>query len=391
MNSELARPARLLVVDDQEANLKIVGDILGRLGFDIILASDGEQALRRLEHRPVDLILLDVLMPGRDGFEICQLIRANPLWTDIPIIFLSAADDKSLIVRALEVGGVDYVTKPFNQAELKSRVRTHLALKTARDRLKQLAEDKDELLGILAHDLKNHLGGMKMSVQLLHDRAQKQSDPRLARMAANIHTSTDQMLAFVVEFLANSAADRGLPLNIEPIWLHEVTLAATQHYAETARRKGIALEHAGTLNEPIAADRKALDQILDNLISNALKFSDSGTTVRVSVEPDPAIGGGAICRVQDEGPGFTAEDRTELFHRYRRLSARPTAGEPSTGLGLSIVRKLVHDLGGQIDCESEPGAGTTFVLRLPIFKAAAIAAPTAGAPVPAPTSAPVTA
>lgn len=370
MNPAHARPARLLVVDDQEANLRIVGDILGRLGFDIILATDGNQALRHLEDRVVDLILLDVLMPDRDGFEICQLIRANPLWADIPIIFLSAADDKSLIVRALEVGGVDYVTKPFNQAELKSRVRTHLALKTARDRLKQLAEDKDELLGILAHDLKNHLGGMKMSVQLLHDRALKQSDPRLERMAANIHTSTNQMLAFVIEFLANSAADRGLSINIEPLWLHQVTTAAVQHYAETARRKGITLEHVGNTTELVAADRKALDQILDNLISNALKFSPPDTTVRVIIEDDPAAGGGGICRIEDHGPGFSDEDKAQMFHRYRRLSARPTAGEPSTGLGLSIVKKLVQDIGGQLDCESREGEGTTFVLKLPAFKAA---------------------
>ncbi len=146
-------------------------------------------------------------MPGRDGFEVCRLIRAQPRWVDIPVIFLSAADDKDLIVRALEAGGVDYVTKPFNRAELMSRVRTHLALKAARDHLRQLAEDKDELLGILAHDLKNHLGGMQMSVQLLHDRAKTHADDRLDRMAANVLASTDQMFSFVREFLANSAAD----------------------------------------------------------------------------------------------------------------------------------------------------------------------------------------
>jgi two-component system sensor histidine kinase/response regulator len=96
-------------------------------------------------------------MPGMDGLEVCRRIRENPDWKDIPIIFLSAADDKELIVRALEAGGVDYVTKPFNHKEMLSRVRTHLALKAAHDRLKQLAEDKDELLGILAHDLKTTL------------------------------------------------------------------------------------------------------------------------------------------------------------------------------------------------------------------------------------------
>src|ERR1022692_4655300 len=118
MISKFSRTPRLLIVDDQKTNLKIIGDILEKFGFDIIAASDGDEALVRLEHSSVDLILLDVLMPGRDGFEICQTIRTHPQWSDIPVIFLSAADDKGLIVRALEVGGVDYVTKPFNKAEL---------------------------------------------------------------------------------------------------------------------------------------------------------------------------------------------------------------------------------------------------------------------------------
>src|SRR6185312_12058901 len=157
MSDEVIPHARLLVVDDQETNLQLLGGMLGQMGFDIVLASDGEQALQRLERNAVDLILLDVLLPGIDGFEVCRRIRARPEWVDIPVIFLSAADEKNLIVRALEVGGVDYVTKPFNQAELMSRVRTQLALKTARDHLRWLAEDKDELLGVLAHDLKNHL------------------------------------------------------------------------------------------------------------------------------------------------------------------------------------------------------------------------------------------
>ena len=118
-------------------------------------------------------------MPGMDGCEVCRQLKENPDWKDIPVIFLSAADDKDLIVRALDSGGVDYITKPFNQAELISRVRTQLALKTARDRLKQLAEDKDELLGILAHDLKNYLGGINMSAELLQraDRALQRRTP----------------------------------------------------------------------------------------------------------------------------------------------------------------------------------------------------------------------
>ena len=369
MNRDPARPLRLLVIDDQRTNLKIVGDILGRLGFDILLADDGDQALLHLGTSPVDLILLDVLMPGCDGIEVCRRIRANPEWAEIPIIFLSAAADKPLIVRALEAGGVDYVTKPFNPAELTSRVRTHLALKTTRDRLRQLVEDKEELLGILAHDLQNHLASMTISAELVRGRARKHRDASLERMAANIHTATNQMFAFVGGFLANSAADRGLELHIEPVSLNEAVAAVVSQYDETARRKDIALLHSGAPTAPVAADRVALDQVLGNLVSNALKFSPPHTTVRVSVEPD-LIEGGAICRVQDQGPGFTEKDRAQLFQRYGRLSARPTGGEPSTGLGLSIVKKLMRDLGGTVVCESRPGEGATFILTLPPCAAA---------------------
>src|SRR5882724_5895011 len=207
--------ATILIIDDQEKNLQVLGTMLGQLGFEIVPATNGEQALRRLMARPADLVLLDVLMPGLDGFEVCRRIHGQPELAGIPIIFLSAADDKSFIVRALDAGGVDYVTKPFNQAELISRVRTHLALKQARDSLRQLAEDKDELLGILAHDLKNHLGGMQMSAQLMFDRASQLSDVRLVRTSANILHASDQMLSFVKEFLANAAADRGFTFKLE--------------------------------------------------------------------------------------------------------------------------------------------------------------------------------
>src|SRR5271170_4888022 len=190
-------PARILVVDDQPANIQIVGAVLGKLGHEIIPASDGATALKRVALRQPDLILLDLLMPGMNGCEVCLQLKLNPEWKEIPVIFLSAADDKDLIVRALDSGGVDYITKPFNQAELISRVRTQLALKAARDRLKELAEDKDELLGILAHDLKNHLGGLNMSTKLLCERIRNLHDERIQRLADNAFYSSGQLLTFV--------------------------------------------------------------------------------------------------------------------------------------------------------------------------------------------------
>jgi two-component system sensor histidine kinase/response regulator len=356
-------PARILVVDDQPANIQMVGSMLGSLGYEIVPAGDGPSAMKTVAENPPDLILLDLLMPDMDGCEVCRRIHENPDSRDVPVIFLSAADDKDFVVRALEAGGVDYITKPFNQAELILRVKTQLALKSAHDRLKQLAEDRDELLGILAHDLKNHLGGMHMSSQLLHHRVERLGDQRAARISENILRSGGQLLSFVKEFLANSAADHGVALKPTTVSFSDAAANALQRYAETARSKQLVLETSlpadGTT---VVADPSSLDQVLDNLLSNALKFSPAGGRIVVSVQS----GADEVqCRIQDEGPGFTPEDRAKMFRRYARLSARPTDGEPSTGLGLSIVKKLIQAMDGKLVCESVPGQGAAFTVALP--------------------------
>jgi two-component system sensor histidine kinase/response regulator len=356
-------PARILVVDDQPANVQIVGTILGNLGHEIIPASDGATALKRVALRTPDLILLDLLMPGMGGCEVCEQLKANPDWKDVPVIFLSAADDKDLIVRALDSGGVDYITKPFNQAELISRVRTQLVLKSARDRLKQLAEDKDELLGILAHDLKNYLGGINMSAALISRQVERFKDGRLTQLSENLVRSSAQALAFVKEFLANSAMDHVFTLKLTAASLNEIAAATVQQYQEAARQKELEIETDFPTEAVVAlADVSCLDQVLDNLISNALKFSPPGRRIFISVR---SAANRAECTIRDEGPGFSVEDKARMFRRYGRLSARPTGGEPSTGLGLSIVRKLVQAMNGELLCESNPGQGATFTIRLP--------------------------
>jgi two-component system sensor histidine kinase/response regulator len=301
-------------------------------------------------------------MPEQDGFEVCRQIRARPEFADLPVIFLSAADEKSLVVRAFECGGVDYVTKPFNQAELTGRVRTHLALKAARDRLRQLAEDKDELLGILAHDLKNHLGGLHLSATLLRDRLEG-GEPRLAALARHLADASGQTLGFVKEFLANAAADHALAVTPGVVDAAAAAQEATALYAAAAERKRLRLEFSGGRGLPaVRADAAALRQVLENLVSNAVKFSPVGRAVTVTARAAP---GGVEVEVRDEGPGFPPADLAGPFRRYRRLTARPTAGEPSTGLGLSIAQRLVDAMGGTLACESAPGRGAAFLVRLP--------------------------
>ena len=357
------RPARILVVDDQPANIQMLGAMLGGLGHEIVPASDGVSALKRISMRLPDLILLDLLMPGMDGFEVCRQIKADPAWREIPIIFLSAADDKELIVRALDAGGIDYITKPFSNAELLCRVRTQLIFKATRDRLAQIAEDKDELIGILAHDLKNSLGGMNMSAELLHRRVQQYNDGRLMRLSENLLHTSAQSLSFVKGYLANAASDQGFVPTLDQTNLVEAASHVVWRYQEAAQRKQIQIQtNFMEEDSAVVADASALDQVLDNLLSNALKFSPAGKSVFMTVR---AAEGVVECEVRDEGPGFSQADKERMFRRYGRLSARPTGGEPSTGLGLSIVRKLVQLMNGDLSCESNAGTGAAFTFRLP--------------------------
>ncbi len=353
----------ILIVDDQEQNLQLIGTVLSMTGYEVIPAGSGEQAFKRLAARTPDLILLDVLMPEMNGIEVCRQLMADERWAGIPVIFLSAADDKNLIVEALECGGVDYVTKPFNKAELVTRVRTHLALKQAREELLHLAEDKDELLGILTHDLANHLAGIQMSAAVLQGQA-GEMPKKCAQMVENIVQSTETITAFVKEFLANQSAER-LQVQIETQDIKAMLEQAVARHAPMAAAKDIALG-LELSDRPIhaLADQEALARVLDNLVSNALKFSQNGSRVTLGAGTGPLEW--SQLTVRDEGPGFTAEDQEKMFRRYGRLSARPTGGEPSTGLGLSIVKRLVDSMNGQLAVESGAGKGACFTVRLPI-------------------------
>ncbi|MCK6500662.1 MAG: HAMP domain-containing histidine kinase, partial [Nitrospira sp.] len=229
--------------------------------------------------------------------------------------------------------------------------------------LKQLARDKEELLGILAHDLKNHLGGVVMSAEILRDRvaARDPADSGAARLVGNIAETSSQLLRFLKEFLANAAVDHETSVRWTTVDLAEAVNAAVARCRTAAECKGILVrESLPEGRVEVRADLTGVGQVLDNVLSNALKFSPPVQSVVVSLVSEAD---GGVVTVRDQGPGFTEEDRARLFGRYTRLSARPTAGEPSTGLGLSIVRKLMLAMGGEVRCENHPDGGAMVTLR----------------------------
>ncbi len=359
-----AETETILIIDDNEHNLQVVGTTLMPMGYDIVPASSGEAAFQRIRAKRPDLILLDVQMPDVDGFEVCRRLRADPETFDIPVIFLSASDEKNIIVKALEQGAVDYVTKPFNKAELLSRVRSHLEMKRAKDRLRKLLDERDEFIGVMAHDLKNPLSGILLSAALAQERY-SDGDDTMHKLLESIRSTSEEALGFLDRFLEDTVRNTApVKLALKPVDLVSVVHDEALKYRAAAEKKGIELlvdleeKPLTVMGEPLAIAR-----VVANLVSNAVKFCSQGDRVTVAVEP--VLDGGRLI-VADTGPGFTEEDQAKMFEKFVQLSAAPTAGERSTGLGLSIVKRLVELMHGKIVCVSESGEGARFSAEFPV-------------------------
>lgn len=355
-----------MIVDDVQRNLQILGGILAPRHFEVMLADSGEAALSRVAARRPDLILLDLMMPGMDGMEVCRRLKANPDHADIPVVFLSAANESKLAADAIRHGAVDYVTKPFNTGELLARVRTHIALKRTRDELHRIIAEKNQLMSAVAHDLKNPISAVRFSALMLRDQGLTSPDPR-AELVDEIIASCEGVLEFIQQRLEASARVVALErVRLVPFDVVDALDVVEVENTPAAAKKGICIDVALPEEVPVRvqADPSALVRALNNLVSNAIKFSSGGSHVTLAVrlvQGDEAV----RLEVLDQGPGLTEEDRQHLFTPYRRLSARPTAGESSTGLGLSIAHQLVEKMKGGIGCDPREGGGACFWIQLP--------------------------
>ncbi|MFY8001265.1 MAG: hybrid sensor histidine kinase/response regulator [Candidatus Kapaibacteriota bacterium] len=375
----------ILIVDDVQENINLLGIMLQKRGFSVSTCTSGEAALAAVAERLPDLLLLDISMPEMDGFEVTRRLKNSAVTRDIPIVFLTAFTDKKRIVEGFELGGVDYITKPYNAAELFARIKTHLELKHTKDlllqrnqelqivneKLHQLNLDKDELLGIVAHDLKSPLSAIRgIADALVYDETLPQQIRK--EFEQTILSTSDRMFTLIAELLNANALERGaVTFEQQPIRLSEVLQIITEQYRKQAENKAITFQMDIEPAAIMFADQFALQQICDNFVSNALKYSPHGKSIMVRASLRHVAENGqeahTIVRleIQDQGPGLSEEDLTKLFGKFQRLSARPTAGEHSTGLGLSIVKKLADAMGANIGCHSTLGNGATFFLELP--------------------------
>jgi two-component system sensor histidine kinase/response regulator len=356
--------SHVLVVDDIPKNLQVVGTMLRNAGYAIMPATSGARALEGVRVQLPDLILLDLMMPEMDGLEVCRRLKADPLTQEIPIVFLTASNEMEHLVKGFEMGAVDYITKPFNPPELLARVRTHLELKHARQRLREMNDEKNEFMGIAAHDLRNPLNVVKGYIEEMREDSAMAHEER-ADLLDRVHAATKRMVEMVQNLLDANRIERGeLRLNLAPTELSTLVggVVESQRPLAAAKQQSILLEGVDE-SWPVLVDPSVMVQVLENLISNAIKYSPVGKKILVSLSKE---GSAVRCAVRDEGPGLSEEDQKKLFGKFARLSAKPTGGEHSTGLGLSIVKKMVEAMNGKVWCESELGKGATFVVQLPL-------------------------
>ncbi|PIQ27032.1 hybrid sensor histidine kinase/response regulator [bacterium (Candidatus Blackallbacteria) CG17_big_fil_post_rev_8_21_14_2_50_48_46] len=370
-NSMRSASPLVFLIDDVVQNLQVLSEALRQEGFRISGAGSGPAALRILKQVKPDLILCDIMMPEMDGYEVARQLKVNPETQEIPLIFLTARTESEDILKGFAAGGVDYVTKPFNTAELIARVKTHLELKQARDTIAEnarhlaaLNQEKDQILNIAAHDLKNPLASILLMAEMVQIREGHLAPEKILDYANNIYQDANRMLLIITNLLDVNKIESG---RIQPQWqnwpLHEIFTRLRREYQPLADQKEILLmlsEPAQELN--VKTDPLLLFQLLDNLISNALKFSSAGKQVWLRLKEEPES---LLLEIEDQGPGFSPEDQTQMFQKFARLSAQPTGGENSTGLGLAIVQRLAQMLDIDLVYTTEQGKGTCFALKVP--------------------------
>ena len=359
---------RILTVDDDRLNIRILGGILRGEGYVLAEASSGEAALEAYASFHPDLVLLDVVMPGIDGFETCRALRK--LYGDkcAPVIFITAKNASADVVEGLDAGGVDYLPKPFKPKEVLARIRSHLQNRMLSEQQQMLVDQlskanaaKNRFLGMAAHDLRNPLASIRGLAEFLRVGFVGPLTADQLDLVNNIHSASHSMLDMVNELLDVATIESGeLKLHLAPHNLVELmTKAVALTNMEAAKKLTTIVFDARGTAPVLVVDLAKMRQVIDNLLSNAVKYSPPGSTVTVAIESDSTSDTCAFT-VQDQGPGIPEGERDKLFKDFGRLSVQPTGGEKSTGLGLAICRKIVEAHHGTITAKNLPAGGCEF-------------------------------
>ncbi len=367
---EFKKKPLILIVDDIEANIQLLATMLSDSGFDIGVAYSGSEALDAVSSYKPDLILLDIMMPEMDGFEVAKVLKNNEFTKSIPIIFLTAKADISDITRGFDIGASDYITKPFQSQELLARVNTHLKLKFLMEELIQMNNVRNRFFSIISHDLKNPFSGILGLAEMLAQDASKLSTEEVQHTGQVMHKSAKVLYELLENLLEWSRSQIGtIEFRQHPLDLNDYIEKSISIYQLKADQKQISLRSFINTNSKVFADNYMLNTILRNLIGNAIKFTPEGGVILV---------GATTCEdssmvklfVKDSGIGIPEDSKEKIFRLDTKFVRTGTNQEVGTGLGLILTKELVEKHRGSIWFESEEGKGTTFYFTLPKFEEA---------------------
>lgn len=402
MSTPSAKNGEILVVDDSIASLNLLDRILTEGGHRVRLADDGKLALRSVEAKLPELVLLDVRMPGMDGYEVCRRLKANEESSSIPVVFISVAGSEQDRVKGFAAGAVDYVYKPFSGEEVLARVNAHLSLRRAQldlelrneelelasrnldervrarsaelekanQELRELSRRKDEFLAMLGHELRNPLAPIRNAGSILKLRGTK--DPSIKHVQEIIERQSLHLTRIVDELLDSTRLTQGkLELQKETLDWTKLVRASMEDIKEDAQQKGIKLSTSYGEGVWVLGDPIRLTQVAWNLLVNSLKFTDPGGEIEVSLYADMKSDK-AIFTVHDTGIGMSQATLSQLFKPFTKGKDSPRKG--GLGLGLVLSKALVDLHGGSIKGASEGvGRGSTFTVRMPLAKVKATA------------------
>ncbi|WP_178797931.1 response regulator [Bacteroidaceae bacterium] len=364
----------ILVVDDVVSNVLLLRVLLTNEKFKVITASNGKEALSQAANAHPDLILLDVMMPEMNGFEVAERLKADPETQNIPIIFLTALNTTADIVKGFKVGANDFISKPFNKEELVIRVNHQISLIAAKriilrqtEELRKTIMGRDKLYSVIAHDLRSPMGSIKMVLNMLIlSLPEEQIGAEMFQMLSMANQSTEDVFALLDNLLKWTKSQIG-KLNVvyQDFDVVENVASVIEIFNLVAAVKNIKLSFSVQEKIEVHADIDMIKTIMRNLLSNAIKFSynDSEILVKAVVEGDMAI-----ISVTDSGKGMSEEDQKKLLNAETHFSKYGTNNEEGSGLGLLLCLDFAQKNGGRLWFESEEGKGSTFFFSVPLNK-----------------------
>ena len=373
-------PPVILVADDVAANVELLFDQLHVLGYRAIAAVDGPTALQAcFDHNP-DLVILDVSMPAGDlgvddrstGFEVCRRIKRDPRTARTPVIFVTALNDTTDRVKAIEAGGDDFLTKPHNRLVLGARVRSLIKLKAATDaleesfrKMRELERVRDDLMKMIVHDLKTPLTSILATMEMLLDGDFGTMTEEQRKALGDSEGKAEDLLALIEDLLEVSRIEETqVELTPEPI-APAAFLAEVQHEWDMRfQQEGASCTIDAADDAPVfEADKALLKRVFGNLIQNAITHSGKAVAIRLVAQADP---NGILLGVADNGPGIPPEYQDLIFRKFQQVKTPNVPRVRSSGLGLAFCKLAVNAHGGRIWVRSGEEGGSTFYMTLPL-------------------------